>query len=290
MKRLVLILLLANVLTFGWHRGWFDGAGGAAVGVEHEAYRLNPVPLSRLEPGPGSRAPQPKADDAKAADPVMPPPSSPSLPPSSSSPETRPVSSPSVAPTLSPPDARPASSPASDPPLASDPPTPGESASSFVDPPAPSATAVPLVCRAYAPIDEERAQALRNALEQSQARVDAQRVELGSSYLVHLPPAASVQEAQQRLLDVRRIGRDDAFVIQDGPLRMAISLGLFRFESTARVMLEQLERAGETRAVITPRPPILVRIALRAVWRNEGAEAVAAELGTQFDVGVSECE
>ncbi|HEY0879550.1 MAG TPA: hypothetical protein VGE10_13970, partial [Zeimonas sp.] len=51
MTRLVLILLLANALMFGWNRGWFDGTGGAAGGpAEENAHRLRPVPLSRLDP------------------------------------------------------------------------------------------------------------------------------------------------------------------------------------------------------------------------------------------------
>src|SRR5690606_20178942 len=141
------------------------------------------------------------------------------------------------------------------------------------------APAVPAVCRAFAPIDEERAQALQAALEQSGARVDARRIEQGASYLVYLPPADSVEEAQQNLLDARRIGRDDAFVIQDGPMRMAISLGLFRFESAARVMVEQLVRAGETRALIAPRPPIQVRIALQARWWTAEDAGIATLLG-----------
>ncbi|RIK99294.1 MAG: hypothetical protein DCC72_00480, partial [Burkholderiales bacterium] len=49
MRRLLLVLVLANVLTFGWNRGWLDGAGDLPS-REENADRLRPVPLSRLEP------------------------------------------------------------------------------------------------------------------------------------------------------------------------------------------------------------------------------------------------
>jgi len=49
MRRLVVALVLANLLVFGWNRGWFDG-GGDLSSREENAERLRPVPLSRLEP------------------------------------------------------------------------------------------------------------------------------------------------------------------------------------------------------------------------------------------------
>ncbi|MCO5099285.1 MAG: hypothetical protein M9885_00050 [Burkholderiaceae bacterium] len=146
------------------------------------------------------------------------------------------------------------------------------------------------MCRAFPPIDEERAAALRSALEESGALVDARRIEQGASYLVYLPPASSAAETQQRLVELRRIGRDDAFVIQDGPLRGAISLALFRFEGAARSMVEQLARAGETRAVVAPRPPIQVRIALQARWPQAESVAIATMLGAQFDAPARGCD
>jgi hypothetical protein len=158
------------------------------------------------------------------------------------------------------------------------------------DPSAASAGVAPVACRAFPPLDEDRAAALRGALEQSGATVNERRIEQGASYLVYLPPADSAAQAQQRLAELRRIGRDDAFVIQDGPMRLAISLGLFRFESAARAMVDQLVRAGETRAQIAPRPPIQVRIALQARWPQAEAPAIASMLGAQFDAPARDCE
>lgn len=300
MRRLLLVLVLANVLMFGWSRGWFDGGtGSSAIGTEENAHRLRPVPLSRLE--------SPKRTPAQTA-------TQGTAPATARSTAVEHAPSPNAAPQVQPqaqsssqssqaaaPERAPGPQPAaeSSAPAASDDsqPAPGNAPAPFPDTLAPTASeaagfavsSVPAVCRAFAPIDEERAQALQAALEQSGARVEARRIEQGASYLVYLPPAASVEEAQQNLLDARRIGREDAFVIQDGPMRMAVSLGLFRFESAARVMVDQLVRAGETRALIAPRPPIQVRIALQARWSESEAGAIATMLGAQFDAPARDC-
>jgi len=327
MRRLVLALVLANVLVFGWNRGWFVGAGEAPPpAAEENAQRLRPVPLSRLE----VRDKPPPAESPPAA--LLPfprraaSPAAPSQPPAvrpesasqslaapaqgvaAQAPPAQPTQAqptqaqPTQAqPTQAPPtqaqptqaqptQAQPTPTPAPAPGDAV--PTPGaldarpdRAAEASVPPPV-----VAAACRAFAPIDEERAAALRSALEQSGARVEARRIEQGASYLVYLPPADSVAEAQQRLVELRRIGRDDAFVIQDGPMRLAISLALFRYESAARAMVEQLVRAGETRALVAPRPPIQVRIALQARWAQAEAAAIATMLGAQFDAPARDCD
>lgn len=341
MRRLVLLLVLANALMFGWNRGWFEAAVGPPTSVEENPHRLRPVPLSRLElPGgpPAAQAAKPKATPQRAAQQAQPlqqaappqavqspasqaqapPASAPgnaSMPlpgnasaPTSGNPSTPPpgngsattsgnVSAPtsgnSSAPqprnSSAPPPGTAATAPA--PADAAVPPsTPGIAPDSATQAPAPSAGLAFAACRAFAPIDEDRAAALRGALEQSGARVDARRIEQGASYLVYLPPAASAAEAQQRLVELRRIGRDDAFVIPDGPLRLAVSLGLFRFESAARTMVEQLARAGETRALVAPRPPIQVRIALQARWPQAEGAAIATMLGARFDAPARDCD
>ncbi len=269
MRRLVLALVLANVLMFGWNRGWFDRAGDLRSSEEN-ADRLRPVPLSRLEPARQEpRRPAPAASTPRVAAP----------------PAAAPGVSPTVAPNVPPaaPPGTPPAAPPSAPPSA--PPTPPPETSSTR-----AAGGLAVACRAFAPVDEERAAALRSALEQSGASVEAQRIEQGASYLVYLPPAANAVEAQQRLAELRRIGRDDAFVIQDGPMRLAISLGLFRFENAARAMVDQLARAGETRALVAPRPPIQVRIALQARWSQVDAGAIATMLGAQFDAPARDCD
>ncbi|MBW7925350.1 MAG: hypothetical protein H3C59_11475 [Burkholderiaceae bacterium] len=293
MRRLLLVLVLANVLMFGWNRGWFDGAGDLPS-REENADRLRPVPLSRLEPPaspepsaspeqPASLPPPARAGAERNA--VAPPaaPARPAAPPGASSPGS------SSAASSAPPAVLPAAptAPAAPSPAPVAPPDPSTASAAS---PASAGVVAPVACRAFPPLDEDRAPALRGALEQSGATVNERRIEQGASYLVYLPPADSAAQAQQRLAELRRIGRDDAFVIQDGPMRLAISLGLFRFESAARAMVDQLARAGETRAQVAPRPPIQVRIALQARWPQAEAPAIANMLGAQFDAPARDCD
>jgi len=316
MRRLVLILVLANVLMFGWSRGWFGGAGETALSAgDVDAQRLRPVPLSRLEvPDSASSAPLPSGSPPAAAQPSARRAAPPAAPTSDSAPDSAPLTSaaprqaahgpPIPAPTTPEPSTQAIGTPAAatPEPTTAEPGTQDQPADAVPAPdahdagraraadPSASASFAAAACRAFAPLDEERATALRSALEQSGARVEARRIEQGASYLVYLPPAAGAAEAQQRLVDVRRIGRDDAFVIQDGPMRLAISLGLFRYESAARAMVDQLARAGETRALVAPRPPIQVRIALQARWPQAEGAAIAAMLGAQFDAPARDCD
>lgn len=306
MRRLVVALVLANVLVFGWNRGWFE-SGNDPSSREENAELLRPVPLSRLEAP--ARA---GAERAGAAQPMTPratpavaSPAQASVPPAAQS-RSSSSASPSASSSASntPPNAAsgapsnsPSNAPSDTPPFAPlDAPSSPSSATSAPNStvptaaPAPAGVVAPLACRAFPPLDEERAAALRSALEQSGATVDERRTEQGASYLVYLPPAQSSAQAQQRLVELRRIGREDAFVIQDGPMRLAISLGLFRFENAARAMVDQLARAGETRAQIVPRPPIQVRIALQARWPQAEAVAVATMLGAQFDAPARDCD
>src|SRR5690606_13559559 len=104
---------------------------------------------------------------------------------------------------------------------------------------------------------------LREALEAAGARVESTRIEQAANYLVYLPPADTVAEAQRRLNELRRIGQEDAFVIQDGPLRLAVSVGFFRAEEPARVLVARLEALGETRLRIAPRGAVTTRVRLQ---------------------------
>ncbi len=152
----------------------------------------------------------------------------------------------------------------------------------------------PEVCRRFAATEVAPAGELRLALESAGARVQEQRLQAGSSYLVYLPSASDEEQARQNLESVRAIGRDDAYIIRDEPFRLGISLGLYRHESAARVMVERLERAGEQRAVISARPPFQTRIVLQARWTGEDAVATAPQLartlGERFGVAVEACE
>lgn len=155
--------------------------------------------------------------------------------------------------------------------------------------PGAAAAARAAVCVAFGPLDEQRSARLREALESAGASVDAVRIEQAASYLVYLSPSGTPAEAQRRLGEVRRLGQADAFVIQDGPLRLGVSIGLFRSEEMAQSLVTRLEQLGETGARIAPRGAVTVRVRLLARWTDAAAASAAATIAARFDAPTRDC-
>ncbi|MBN9426982.1 MAG: SPOR domain-containing protein [Burkholderiales bacterium] len=145
------------------------------------------------------------------------------------------------------------------------------------------------VCLMFAALDEERARRLREALESAGAAVSAQRSEQGGSYLVYVQPAESMADAQRRLADLRRVGLTDMFLMQDGPFRLGISLGLFRTEEAARTLVSRVAELGVPGVRIAARPPLTVRVRLQARWPDARGAAAATALAAQFDAPARDC-
>lgn len=314
MKRLVLILLMANALFFGWNRGWFElrsGPGDIGTGGPDPEF-LRPVPLASLRAA-AENSVDPSPDGAAIPDGSKPVSDGAGVQQEQPAPDRIRRFAPPAPRT--PADAssgtgeaweaaggrggHPANgvaSPGPDVDLAA---TPGVSAVNGTNA-SDGETVTPAIgpgltiCQDFAVLEPVPAGELRGALEASGAQVQERRTEVGSSYLVYLPPAADEEQARQNLESARAIGRDDAFIIRDEPFLLGISLALFRHESAAQAMIRRLERAGERRAVLSARPPFQPRIALQALWMNDDdADAVAQlvrALGDRFGVAVQDCE
>ncbi len=255
MRWLIVALVLANLGSWGWMRGWLSPWLPAdrephRLVRQVNADRLRVVPLDRLGEG-GRNTPVPPRAAPRAPIGVVPASPGPASP-----------------------------TPAS--------PTPA-SVSSMTEARIIAAAPEPPSCLAFAPLDEVRAQHLRAALEAAGAQVTVQRSEQGASYLVYLPPLPTPADAQRRLAELRRIGRDDAFVMTDGLYRQGISLGVFRFEEAARAMVARLAAAGERDARVAPRAPIVVRVQLQAHWRDEAAADNARPLAARFETATRAC-
>lgn len=315
MRWLLLLLLIANILLFGSFRGWF---GQESPPVELHPERLQVVPLERPHrPGADAGIPPVDSGSAVARAPVAEPAgdSSVAIPPAAENagtlaagPGVPPIGVPvaSEAPSS---DAAPAGSaaPAADETIAADAmtgpsrpatETPIEAVSAAASVPSqpeptpapppmtPAAAGEPVtptaavVCREFAGLDDARARQLLAALERSGAQVEQQRIE-PTSHLVHLAPADTLPEARQRAEEVRRAGVADAYVVPDGSLRLAVSIGLFGKEEAARAFARQVaDRLNPALAAavrISPRPPGAGTVRLLARWRDAAAMAAASE-------------
>jgi hypothetical protein len=83
--------------------------------------------------------------------------------------------------------------------------------------------------------------------------VSQRRVETPATWWVYLPPFASKAAADKRASDLKAAGQRDAFVVDGGPQRLAISLGVFRTEDAANAWAAALAKQGIPGAKAGPR-------------------------------------
>ena len=105
------------------------------------------------------------------------------------------------------------------------------------------------------------------------------RVETNTAYWVYLPRLPNKAAADKRAADLTSAGFKDLSVIDSGPQRFALSLGVFRSEDAAKAFLEQLQQKGVANARVGPRQQVLAQTVL--VVRDPEAAVVARLKGLQ---------
>ncbi len=120
------------------------------------------------------------------------------------------------------------------------------------------------------------------------ARLSEQHVEETANWWVFIPPQADRQGAQRKGAELKALGIDDFFVVQDeGNYRWSISLGVFRSEAAAQAHLAALKlkgaRSAQVGARVTQVPKIWLRVrdvdaALRARLRDVSQTIEGSEL------------
>src|SRR6185369_9059497 len=76
----------------------------------------------------------------------------------------------------------------------------------------------------------------------------------GNAWWVYIPPLADKAEADKKAAELRGLGVTDFFPIQEGPNRLAISLGVFSAEKGAQERLIDLKARGVRSARLSVRP------------------------------------
>lgn len=264
MRGLLALLVVANLFAYalfqGWLSPWIRGdREPQRLAEQRNPDRLRVVPLERLGPPQPTRSPT-APNDASS----RPVPASPSTPPAPSNAAPGPASS--FAPAAP-------SAPA----LAEATPAAGASRAAGA-------------CVAFAALDEPRASRLAEALESAGARVQSTRVEQAASYLVYVPAPATPADAQRRMAALRRAGQADVYVMQEGPQRLGIAVGLFRSEETARALVARLDSAGETGLRIAPRGAVTPRVRLQARWPDAAGAGSVATIASRFDATPRDCD
>lgn len=123
------------------------------------------------------------------------------------------------------------------------------------------AAALADVCVEWGPFgDADRARALADVDTLALGKLLTQkRIETSAAYWVYLPPFPSKAAADKRVAELKAAAQKDVFVVDGGPQRFAISLGVFRTEDAANAHLAELVRAGVAGARTGPRQQVIVQ-------------------------------
>ena len=90
---------------------------------------------------------------------------------------------------------------------------------------------------------------LQSDIKQEQANNEDRR------FWVYYPPLKSAQLAEEKALEIRTLGIQELFIVQDSQWRNAISFGLFQDEQLASALLSELQAKGVKGATKALRSP-----------------------------------
>jgi hypothetical protein len=151
------------------------------------------------------------------------------------------------------------------------------------------------VCLEWGPFDEgEKTRALTELEPAGLGRLLTQkRVENATAYWVFVPRLASRAAADKRAAELKAAGIKEPLVIDSGPQRLAISLGVFRTEESANAYIAEVGKLGVTDARAGPRQQVVVQTLL--VIRDPEAAVVARVKALQpgfpgSDITIGACE
>jgi len=108
------------------------------------------------------------------------------------------------------------------------------------------------------------------------AKFAQRRADETATWWVFMPPQGSRQAATIKAAELKRLGIDDYFIVQEDPkVRFAISLGVFRTQEAARNRLEQLRSKGVRTVQVGARDTQVQKIWFQV---RDVPEAVVAKL------------
>lgn len=231
MKRLFWILLLANVAVFAYFK--HDASLSAVSSLKPE---LHPEQIKLLSPQALATYPKRMVAVAPAPGPV-------------SAPEVAVSSSPVITPNLSKADIKVPEVKAGDAkPLDSKPAEKTVAEKAPVAKPAETHAAVQTACYEWSGFNMARVTEAASVAQQMNIKTQTNMTSTGQEsvrYWIYKPPLASAEAAQTKADELRKLGVEDFFIVQDDPKwRNAISFGVFRDEKLADKLMADLKNKG----------------------------------------------
>lgn len=149
--------------------------------------------------------------------------------------------------------------------------------------PAPEPEAAPPACMAFSGLSADQAAELSARIAKAGGgfKLSETRAGTPSSWWVHIPSQGNKEGAERKAAELRRLGVEDLFVMQDaGPNQFAISLGLFKNEAAANRQLSQLKERGVRSAQIATRGGGALRVEVRGP--SDSLSSLASELSDKL--------
>jgi len=116
------------------------------------------------------------------------------------------------------------------------------------------------------------------------ARLAQYRGEETANWWVHMPPQGSRGAALRKAAELRKLGVDDYFIMQDpGPLRWSLSLGVFSTEEAARAHLQTLRANGVRSAIIDRRETRVPKVWFQARGVDAPLQERLKDIARDFD-------
>ena len=116
------------------------------------------------------------------------------------------------------------------------------------------------------------------------ARLSKRQTEELAGWWVYIPPQGSRQAAAKKAGELKSLGVNDYFVVQDeSPHRWSLSLGVFRNEEAAQARLAALRRQGVRSAEAAPRETVVPKVWLQVREVDLGLEATLRQIASQVE-------
>lgn len=118
-------------------------------------------------------------------------------------------------------------------------------------PSAPTPPPEPTACYEWGSFSAENIASAKATLERLTIDASLQRAvsQEAKRYWVYVPPRKTAEEAQAKSEEIKALGIEEIFVVQEPKWRNAISLGVFKDEALATKLLEDLRAKGVKSAV-----------------------------------------
>lgn len=114
-------------------------------------------------------------------------------------------------------------------------------------------------------------------------RVKQRALQEVANHMVYIPPQADKEGAEKKAGELRKLGVEDFFIIQDNsPMRWGISLGVFKHEDAARTHLASLNQKGVRSARIGQRTVTSSQVAFQVRELDEEGKTALDKVKAGF--------